>query len=181
MNKLKIEWLYDEYDCETCGTNWADGANVYYGKELVLSFEPVAHCYSGNNYTEEFIYKKIIEWLCSKFGFGIEGLTMNKERDKFLTEAMGECWHNDFPECQNDSYTKCKKCGVYGPYPIESFVDYSTWEGFGKLIDWCKSEDDWFCDFLEMQGGSIFMINVMHIEPDYFANSVYEYLKENKD
>ena len=100
---------------------------------------------------------------------------MNK-RDKFLTEAMGECWH----QVADPIYSlHCLSCGE-----LAINIDFSTWEGFGKLWEWSQ-EQDWWPDALM---GPLFgwvdideeTIACSVIHPDLFANAIYEYLKENK-
>ena len=65
MYNIKIEWLIDEHDCDTCGTTYARGAHVSINgvipNELTLS--PVAHCYDGSNYETEDVYEKILKYL----------------------------------------------------------------------------------------------------------------------
>lgn len=63
MSKIEIEWLVDEYDCDTCGSNWAEGAVVKIDGELVFDLSPSAHCYAGVSYSQEDIYKKILNHL----------------------------------------------------------------------------------------------------------------------
>ena len=64
LNKeIKIEWLSDVYDCDTCGTSWASGANVFINGNLELELTPVAHCYGGEDYSTEDIYIKILNKL----------------------------------------------------------------------------------------------------------------------
>ena len=56
---------------------------------------------------------------------------MMKDRDKFLTEAMGECYHDrQFSWCN-----LCKK-----QYP--PFYDFSTWPGMGKLREFYDTWDE---------------------------------------
>lgn len=52
----------------------------------------------------------------------------NRERDKFLTKLMGECYH------ERSAYGFCQHCGV------RNFITnhFSTWEGFGKLLGFMK-------------------------------------------
>ena len=53
----------DSYDCETCGTSWAEGYKVYRDGALWLELKPVAHCYGGDNFTLADALQKIIEEL----------------------------------------------------------------------------------------------------------------------
>lgn len=63
MVAIRIEPLSDTYDCETCGTSWASGANVYFDGDLILELEPHANCYDGTDYSDEAVYRAIIEKL----------------------------------------------------------------------------------------------------------------------
>jgi len=55
--KIKIETLFDEHDCETCGYNYAEGGVVYIEGEKVIEEEPLAYCYDSENYD-------VLELLC---------------------------------------------------------------------------------------------------------------------
>ncbi len=121
------------------------------------------------------------------------------ERNKFLTEVMGGCWHEEYRYMYDiaDSPKKkalqgefsetmwdivnnqlaCEKCLSFWGCG-NSNVDFSTWEGFGKLWEWAKQQS-WWVDFnvyLALQDDSI----VHYIHPDKFADAVYEYLKEKQ-
>lgn len=61
MANIKIVWLSDYYECETCGGSYADGARVYLDGELLVEMEPVAHCFGGTHYDRDDVYKKILE------------------------------------------------------------------------------------------------------------------------
>ena len=127
---------------------------------------------------------------------------MNTERDKFLTEAMGGCWH-DFvkdegteswdEQTANDTCSfRCTKCEMYeadvqfDEYPKDNprgwmFYDYnnfSTWEGFGKLWVWASSQ----VGLLRMITNKLDKNDSYRwthwVHPDRFADTVYAYLKE---
>ena len=116
------------------------------------------------------------------------------ERDKFLTEAMGECWHEW--EGHVSDYKRCMKCHKDGGYPEGFRVrlinnNFSIWEGFGKLWEFCQKQEWWndFClhhkDSDNMKVAIVVMSsNYLHediINPDRFADAVYEYLKSKED
>ena len=63
QNNITVELYEDICECETCGTSYAEGAKVFLDDELVLVLEPIAHCYDGQSYTDEDIYRKILEHL----------------------------------------------------------------------------------------------------------------------
>lgn len=63
MTNIRISWISDESDCDTCGTNWADGALVYFNDELCLSLEPHASCFDGTHYDTSDVFRHIIKSL----------------------------------------------------------------------------------------------------------------------
>ena len=65
--KIKIKWLTDDYDCEDCGTSYADGAAITLGDE-VFELTPVAHCFGGQHFDKEDVYKFVLD----KLGHAIE-------------------------------------------------------------------------------------------------------------
>lgn len=60
MAKIKIEWLYDSWDCEACGVTEAMGALVTVDDEIKLRLTPHAACYEGEDYTSEDVYRAIL-------------------------------------------------------------------------------------------------------------------------
>lgn len=95
------------------------------------------------------------------------------DRDKRLTEAMGEEW---VIECT---------CGDPDCH-LPRNTDFSTWEGFGILKDFIVAQE-WLEDFLnQMDVGTYidihcpsdftFDIQVEFIDPDRLANTVDEFL-----
>ena len=106
-----------------------------------------------------------------------------KERDKFLTEAMGQCYHDPLGG-MTPLRTHCSKCDT--PLPIFN-PNFSTWQGFGLLWSWVLSQE-WYwhfdCHLMYAPSGHEFTKNdsdgYLHkdyIHPDKFADAVYEYLK----
>jgi len=109
-------------------------------------------------------------------------------RNKFLTEAMGEreahmlCHPVDILSCVCDWGTK--SCAV-------KHYDFSTWEGFGKLWEWAQGQDGWIVEFIGKYGYYDYVyaeepqitlqLNTDIINPDRFADAVYEYLKEARN
>lgn len=65
-HQLEIEWLYDSYDCETCGPSDAQGAIVRLDGQVVIELLPHAHCYSSETYDNDSVYATIFNM------FGIE-------------------------------------------------------------------------------------------------------------
>ncbi len=80
-------------------------------------------------------------------------ILMNEERDKFLIEAMGLCWHNIVDNPSGQTMGICIKCkGLFHAlhtsdwFPKAFNPDFSTWLGFGKLWEW-TSKQEWWGDF----------------------------------
>lgn len=63
MKNISIEWTTDTHNCDTCGTSYAEGAIVRLNDEIILNLEPIAHCYDGDNYNQNEVYNKILEYL----------------------------------------------------------------------------------------------------------------------
>lgn len=115
---------------------------------------------------------------------------MNTERDKFLTEQMGECWH-EWEQVYNEGGSKCKTCGKYWPLPPDEETrkviqgcNFSTREGFGKMWEWAKGHE-WWATFTgplygpKVNNSALPIFNDVDyaINPDRFADAVYEFLK----
>lgn len=61
--KIEIRWIVDTHDCETCGSSFAEGAIVSLDGKEILRLEPLAHCYNSIEFTQEDVYKKLLEHL----------------------------------------------------------------------------------------------------------------------
>ena len=61
--KIKIEWLTDCWDCDTCGWSSAEGARVYFDDKLVIDLTPVAHCFNNENYDDHYVFDQILQKL----------------------------------------------------------------------------------------------------------------------
>lgn len=109
---------------------------------------------------------------------------MSKEAiNQYLTEAMGECWHEWVPAIDKEggAYisnawecrcgTKASKLHLTDPLPANN--DFFTWQGFGKLWEWAENEL-WWCRFLNSLDGPL----SHYINPTNFANAIHEFLKE---
>ena len=92
-------------------------------------------------------------------------------RDKFLTEAMELCWH-DLVKVGKYQMA-CFKCGKAKQFALNP--DFSTWQDFGQLWGWAIKQD-WFVIFQYYYG----YVPKGLINPDKFADALYEYLKEIK-
>jgi len=104
---------------------------------------------------------------------------MNEARDKFLTEAMGECWH-EWGSYNSAVHTRfCNKCFADKRHGINT--DFSTPDGFFKLWNWAQKQEWWLESADWLNGG----LNTMHvyeylINPNRFAAMVYNYLREKE-
>ena len=70
---------------------------------------------------------------------------MNNEiRDKFLTETMGKCNHkwtiNIPPNDWLGTCYQCRRCGKLSVRQQLGTIDFSTWQGFGKLWEWARQQ-----------------------------------------
>ena len=52
MNIEILTWE-DEYECDTCGSNWAEGGQVIVDDEIVIHAEPIAHCFDSCSFNTE--------------------------------------------------------------------------------------------------------------------------------
>lgn len=128
---------------------------------------------------------------------------MNEERNKYLTEAMGDCWHDEFID--HDKFcpyhrVSCAKCKAYigdsiyytkldkeskhySPYVFGN-TNFSTPDGFFKLWNfameqkWWKCFCDWSWNIADCTGTETSYL-VWLVNPDRFADAIYQYLKEN--
>ena len=110
-----------------------------------------------------------------------------RERDKFLTEAMGVCWHR-IPgyaaTLSSRNIFICTTCG--SSISRESNNNFSSWEGFGKLWEWANSQGWWDYFTFKQQvrklafGYNVGVVPIDLINPDAFANAVYKFIKERQ-
>lgn len=56
-----IEHLYDEHDCETCGSSYAEGYIIKMNDVVLVDKTPSAHCFGGDDYSKDNPYKDILE------------------------------------------------------------------------------------------------------------------------
>ncbi|MCK5608458.1 hypothetical protein KAR91_41640 [Candidatus Pacearchaeota archaeon] len=108
----------------------------------------------------------------------------NEDINKYLTEAMGECWHEPLPDMSTwSSREHCKKCNkiVAVKFNSRSFVtnNFFTWEGFGKLWGWAIEQEWWNMFIYQWTDDYVgFEIPCSLINPARFAKAIHEYLKE---
>ena len=63
MSDIKIVWLDDSHNCETCGWSDAYGARVTIDGVVALEYIPVAHCYNGRSWDPDDVYEMVIRHL----------------------------------------------------------------------------------------------------------------------
>ena len=61
--KIKIDWLHDSMDCETCGLSYAEGAQVFIDGALVLDLKPAAACFDGAHFAQDDVYNRLLAHL----------------------------------------------------------------------------------------------------------------------
>jgi hypothetical protein len=105
-----------------------------------------------------------------------------EEINKYLAEAMGECWHEfEIRKLPDSSFhgRVCCHCGDYQTLAIP-MLDFSTWEGFGKLWEFAIKQE-WWNDFINSIGGwTIWVEPEKIIHPETFAKSIAQYLQERE-
>lgn len=83
------------------------------------------------------------------------------ERNKFLADMIG-----------------CRRWDTETGDRYKTVVNFSTWEGFGKLWEWAK-EKEWWSTFLVVECGVEENISDDLINPPHFARVLYKFLKKN--
>lgn len=63
MAEIRIEWLSDSQNCETCGVSYAGGARVLIDGEQLGDFTPIAHCLTPASFWPTDVFKAILEHL----------------------------------------------------------------------------------------------------------------------
>lgn len=66
-NRLHLEWLTDDHDCETCGYSEASGMRASLDGHVILELIPRAHCFGGDNWSE----REAFELLLEKLGYPV--------------------------------------------------------------------------------------------------------------
>jgi len=102
---------------------------------------------------------------------------MNEERDRFLTEAMGWCWHDFDPDNHVNTYSLeayvCNKCKGF----ILGNNDFSGEEDFSRLLDRVKNQEH-LQEFLARFNERHFAdIDKGPSSREDFANQLYLFLK----
>ena len=76
MNKVRIEWSYDEHDCETCGWSSSQGAKAWVNDECVFDMPAYAHCYNGTYVSADQVYESVLNYI----GYDVELIEVDDER-----------------------------------------------------------------------------------------------------
>ena len=63
MSQIKIDWLYSQQDCETCGFSGASGAIVTVDDVEVLNLRPIASCTSPRSWEVEDVFALLLQHL----------------------------------------------------------------------------------------------------------------------
>jgi hypothetical protein len=104
---------------------------------------------------------------------------MNTERDKFLTEYFGECWH-EWKERASGLFIEedCAKCNEHKDFKTVHEHNFSTPDGFFWLWNKCQ-EQEWWSAFKKSQAiGGSYTFDEDLVHPDRFADTLYQFLKE---
>ena len=111
------------------------------------------------------------------------------DKDKFIVEALGHCWHE---WVENKGHQSCNEpimCDKCWNYPGEGppNPDLTTWEGFGWLWDEMVKREDWdkFKESTVAEGYSGYdncgLLRETYINPTRFRDAVYDFLQEQGD
>lgn len=116
---------------------------------------------------------------------------MNEERDKYLWEKMGKCWHEWFGEYQSWTCAKCRKNFLCEEKDLNFHnPNFSTWTMFGMVWEWARKQE-WWIQFVHEDlydydspkgncccGQKDFDFNLIH--PERFGNALYQFLKSKE-
>jgi hypothetical protein len=115
-----------------------------------------------------------------------------EERDCFLWEKMGRCYHEDIYVYFNDTNKRdgggwqCSKCNAKaGSYRSacysshkhsEGNPNFSEWSGFAIIWEWSQKQI-WIRDFEYIRSGHVGLYRHDLINPDNYANEIWEFLR----
>lgn len=102
------------------------------------------------------------------------------KRDKYLTRALGMCWHEPVTVVGDGyNYYVCKHCGATPLWQPDAFIQphFSEWKWFHLLHDWVIKDPRFTDMFLKSNYNPY---SFPSISPDIFANCVYYYLVEQE-
>jgi hypothetical protein len=66
--KYTIRSISDDYDCETCGSSYAEGYEIFKDGELVHVLKPIAHCYGGDSFDGD----DLLTWILTDLGHSVD-------------------------------------------------------------------------------------------------------------
>lgn len=105
---------------------------------------------------------------------------MNQEINKYLTEAMGLCWHKwvvKYVKSLRANADWCKHCEAqYFSLKNPTNPDFSTWQGFGTLVEFLSKGG--LYDFIDYFGGIEKL--PYYLYPERFAKKLYEYWRSDE-
>ena len=107
------------------------------------------------------------------------------DRNQFLTEKMGLKYHKVIREFNEFGYLTYEcSCGLTYSWHQQcgENINFSTWEGFGKLWEWCLKQE-WWDDFVFTNASGYaphakyqWYLSQHIIHPDRFADAVAKFL-----
>ncbi len=102
---------------------------------------------------------------------------MDDERNRFLTELMGQCWHDYDIDKPINTYSLeafiCKKCKGF----ILGNNDFSQEEDFMRLYNWAKDQEKLKKITEEYNEGDFHGPERGRLYRERFANSIYDFFK----
>jgi hypothetical protein len=132
--------------------------------------------------------------LRTKYLFSGNGKAMtSQDKDRYIVEWFGECWHEMFHYCNpKTGMVHCKKC--YKEMFIQFFfnpnLDLTTWEGFGWLWGKMRTWDErrlwdnfisWWNEDTRPPDSYVHVALLKLIDhPEKFRDAVYEFLKSQE-
>ncbi|MCX7965040.1 MAG: hypothetical protein N2596_00245 [Syntrophorhabdaceae bacterium] len=105
---------------------------------------------------------------------------MNEERDRFLTELMGQCWHDYDTDKPINTYSLeayiCKKCKGF----ILGNNDFSQEEDFIRLYNWAKGQEKLKQILKDFSEQDLFDREKGAHFREKFASNIYAFFNEKK-
>lgn len=66
MATIEVRKYDDFHDCETCGSSYAEGAEIFIDDVVVENLKPLAACFDGQSYTDDEIWIAVLSKLGHK-------------------------------------------------------------------------------------------------------------------
>lgn len=105
---------------------------------------------------------------------------MNEERDRFLTELMGQCWHDYDVDKPINTYSLeafiCKKCKGF----ILGNNDFSQEEDFAKLYKWSREQEKLKTILDSFNENDLYDRVKGTFYRERFADSIYDFFKQKR-